>query len=154
MMNESTNKNSVHANSDINLKENTLKYAVDLTSAYMSTNQVSKNELPELLSSMFKMVADVRNSAANLHATPVPAVPIDESVTPDHIVCLEDGKQLKMIKRHLKAVYNMSVDEYKKRWGLPADYPTVAPNYAKHRSKLAKVIGLGVNGRGGRKKAS
>jgi predicted transcriptional regulator len=79
-------------------------------------------------------------------------VPIEESITDDHIICLEDGKKLKMIKRHLRAVYGMSVEEYRKRWGLPTDYPTVAPNYAEKRSKLAKVIGLGVNGR--RKKAA
>jgi predicted transcriptional regulator len=78
---------------------------------------------------------------------PTPAVPIKKSVTPDHIVCLEDGKKLKMLKRHLKTAYNMSPEEYRDRWGLAADYPMVAPNYAKQRSKLAKQIGLGTRGR-------
>ena len=78
---------------------------------------------------------------------PRPAVAIKKSISPDYIVCLEDGKKLKMLKRHLKTAYNMTPDEYRKRWGLPADYPMVAPNYAKHRSNLAKKIGLGTKPR-------
>lgn len=78
---------------------------------------------------------------------PQPAVPIKKSVQPDHIICLEDGKKLKMLKRHLKTAYNMSPDDYRERWGLPADYPMVAPNYAEKRSRLAKDIGLGTKGR-------
>ncbi len=74
---------------------------------------------------------------------PKPAVPIKQSVKPDYIVCLEDGKKLKMLKRHLKTAYNMTPDDYRKRWGLPSDYPMVAPNYAKQRRALAKKIGLG-----------
>ncbi len=74
---------------------------------------------------------------------PEPAVPIKQSVTPDYIVCLEDGKKQKMIKRHLKTAHDMTPDDYRKRWGLPRDYPMVAPNYAKQRSELAKKIGLG-----------
>ena len=77
-----------------------------------------------------------------------PAVPVKKSIFPDYIVCLEDGKKLKMLKRHLKTAYNMSPEEYRKRWGLPSDYPMVAPNYAKHRSILAKEIGLGTKSRG------
>ncbi len=79
---------------------------------------------------------------------PQPAVPIKKSVFPDHIVCLEDGKKLKMLKRHLKTAYNMSPEQYRERWGLPLDYPMVAPNYARHRSSLAKKIGLGTKPRG------
>ena len=78
---------------------------------------------------------------------PRPAVPIKKSVTADHIICLEDGKKLKMLKRHLKTAYNMTPEEYRERWGLPRDYPMVAPNYAKHRSSLAKKIGLGTRPR-------
>lgn len=152
MMNEITNKGAVHANSDTNLKENTIRYAVDIVSAYIAKNDVSKDQLPELLSSTYKAVANLRNNSTHLQSTLVPAVPIEESITDDHIICLEDGKKLKMIKRHLRTVYGMSVEEYRKRWQLPTDYPTVAPNYAEKRSKLAKVIGLGVNGR--RKKAA
>ena len=83
---------------------------------------------------------------------PKPAVPIKKSIQPDYIVCLEDGKELKMLKRHLKTAYDMTPDEYRARWDLPPDYPMVAPNYAKRRSQLAKQIGLGTGGRGrGRK---
>ncbi|MBN8095814.1 MucR family transcriptional regulator, partial [Vibrio vulnificus] len=74
---------------------------------------------------------------------PVPAVPIKKSITPEYLICLEDGKRLKMLKRHLQTAYNMTPDQYRERWGLPPDYPMVAPNYAKHRSSLAKKIGLG-----------
>ena len=78
---------------------------------------------------------------------PQPAVPVKKSVFPDHIICLEDGKQLKMLKRHLKTAYNMTPEQYRERWGLPVDYPMVAPNYAQHRSSLAKQIGLGTKPR-------
>tara|TARA_B000000565_G_C23782719_1_gene376724 strand:- start:20130 stop:20591 length:462 start_codon:yes stop_codon:yes gene_type:complete len=152
MMNDSMNKGITHANSDVNLKENTIRYAVDIVSAYIKNNEVSQEQLPALLSSTYKAVANLRNNTTHVQSNLVPAVPIEESITDDHIICLEDGKKLKMIKRHLRAVYGMSVEEYRKRWGLPTDYPTVAPNYAEKRSKLAKVIGLGVNGR--RKKAA
>jgi predicted transcriptional regulator len=77
----------------------------------------------------------------------VPAVPIEDSVTDEYIICLEDGKKLQMLKRHLNTVYNMSLDQYKERWGLPVDYPVVSPNYARRRSQIAKNTGLGVNGR-------
>jgi predicted transcriptional regulator len=82
---------------------------------------------------------------------PQPAIPVKKSVMPDHIVCLEDGKKLKMLKRHLKTSYNMTPQQYRERWGLGSDYPMVAPNYAKHRSSLAKKIGLGTKPRGGRR---
>jgi predicted transcriptional regulator len=78
---------------------------------------------------------------------PQPAVPVKKSVTPEHIICLEDGKKLKMLKRHLKTAYNMTPEEYRERWGLPSDYPMVAPNYARQRSRLAKDIGLGTKGK-------
>ena len=82
---------------------------------------------------------------------PQPAVPVKKSVFPDHIVCLEDGKKLKMLKRHLKTAYDMSPEQYRERWGLPPEYPMVAPNYARHRSSLAKKIGLGTKPRSTRK---
>ena len=98
----------------------------------------------------------IENSLKNLNGGTVeaepepvkPAVPVRRSITPDYLVCLEDGKRLKMLKRHLKTAYNMSPEEYRERWGLPSDYPMVAPNYAKHRSNLAKKIGLGTRSRG------
>jgi predicted transcriptional regulator len=84
---------------------------------------------------------------AEIAERPQPAVPVKKSITPDYIICLEDGKKLKMLKRHLKTAYNMTPAEYRERWNLPADYPMVAPNYARQRSKLAKQIGLGTRGR-------
>ena len=84
---------------------------------------------------------------------PKPAVPIKKSVFPDYVICLEDGKKLKMLKRHLKTAYNMLPSEYRERWGLASDYPMVAPNYARHRSALAKKIGLGTKPRMARRKA-
>lgn len=123
----------------------------NIVSAYLGNHNVERNDIPTLIKDVYQELLSVEKHAprANLK----PAVPIEESVTEDHIICLEDGKKLKMIKRHLRAMYGMSVEEYRQRWDLPADYPSVAPNYAKKRSDLAKVIGLGVNGRQ-RKKAS
>ncbi|MBP2293822.1 putative transcriptional regulator [Azospirillum rugosum] len=98
---------------------------------------------------MYKSLANVGTEPVVTEERPQPAVPIKKSVTPDYIVCLEDGKKLKMLKRHLKTAYNMSPEEYRDRWGLPADYPMVAPNYARQRSSLAKQIGLGTRARRG-----
>jgi len=128
-------------------KELLLELTSDIVSAYLSNNDTPRNEIPQLIQEVYVGLNLVKSQPTARLGTPVPAVPVEDSVTPDHIVCLEDGKKLKMIKRHLRAVYNMSIEEYRQRWGLPADYPAVAPNYAKKRSKLAKVIGLGVNGR-------
>lgn len=121
----------------------------NIVSAYLANNSVERNDIPNLIKDVYQELLNVEKHAprANLK----PAVPIADSVTDEHIICLEDGKKLKMIKRHLRAVYGMSVEEYRQRWDLPADYPSVAPNYAKKRSALAKVIGLGVNGRQGKK---
>ena len=92
-------------------------------------------------------LAAVGSPGEDAQERPSPAVPIKKSVTPDYVICLEDGKKLKMLKRHLKTSYDMTPDEYRERWGLPADYPMVAPNYAKQRSRLARKIGLGTKGR-------
>lgn len=129
--------------------------ATQLVSSYIAAHKIEKKEIAPLLQDILTSLHNMKAPTAGRFSAgrPVPAVPIQDSITDDHIICLEDGKKLKMIKRHLKAVYNMSVDEYRQRWGLPADYPAVAPNYAKKRSSLAKVIGLGVNGRR-KKKAS
>jgi predicted transcriptional regulator len=102
-----------------------------------------------LIEQVYKSLANVGNEPVVTEERPQPAVAIKKSVTPDYIVCLEDGKKLKMLKRHLKTAYNMSPEEYRDRWGLPADYPMVAPNYARQRSSLAKQIGLGTRARRG-----
>jgi len=129
-----------------------LGLTTDLVSAYVANNETARETLPALIQEVFLGLSSIRHNYSSRLGAPIPAVPIEDSITPDHIICLEDGKKLKMIKRHLRAVYGMSLDEYRQRWGLPNDYPAVAPSYAKQRSQLAKVIGLGVNGR--RKKAS
>ena len=120
----------------------------NIVSAYVANHTVDAVEVPALIRA-------VQNSFATLSATPAeaeaqapqPAVPIKKSVFPDYIVCLEDGKKLKMLKRHLKTAYNMEPDEYRAKWGLPPSYPIVAPNYALHRSSLAKKSGLGTTSR-------
>ena len=116
-----------------------------IVSAYVSKNSVPASELPALIGSINKSLKSLGQPQPEPEA-PVdlkPAVPIKKSVTPDYIVCLEDGKKLKMLKRHLMSSYNLTVDDYKKKWGLPSDYPVVAPNYANQRSELAKKLGLG-----------
>ncbi len=125
-----------------------LKLTADIVSAYVSNNNVSPNEITAVIEQVYKTLSGVGvESTVTMANRPPPAVPIKRSVTPDFIICLEDGKKLKMLKRHLKTAYNMTPEEYKERWGLPSDYPMVAPSYAKRRSKLAKDIGLGTKGR-------
>lgn len=129
-------------------QETLLSCATEIVSAYLSNNTVAKDDVPGLIQQIYKTLANVNAPGVGLTADrPQPAVPIKKSVHPDYIVCLEDGKKLKMLKRHLKTAYNMSPEAYRERWGLPADYPMVAPNYAKQRSRLAKDIGLGTSGR-------
>jgi predicted transcriptional regulator len=120
-----------------------LPLASDIVVAHLSNNKVSSSELPELIRTVVHALAAA--SAGEPTPTPRPdaAVPVKKSVTPDYIVCLEDGKKLKMLKRHLQTSYQMTPDQYRARWNLPADYPMVAPNYARKRSKLAKAFGLG-----------
>lgn len=123
-----------------------LGLTTDIVAAHIGNQQVANEEIPALIQSVYQTLAGLNQSAQELAIQadrPQPAVPIKKSVTPDYIVCLEDGKKLKMLKRHLSTAYDMSPEEYRERWGLPADYPMVAPNYAKQRSKLAKEIGLG-----------
>ena len=128
-----------------------LKQATEIVSAYVSNNSVPTNQLSELITSVHQALKNVGEKPLE---TLKPAVPIKRSVTPDYIVCLEDGKKLKMLKRHLRTSYNLSPKEYRKKWGLLDDYPMVAPKYAAQRSKLAKQIGLGQSRRKGRKKAA
>ncbi len=130
-----------------------LELTTEIVSAHVGNNTVAISDLPNLIQEVYKALSIV-GSEQSAPERPRPSVPIKKSVFPDHIVCLEDGKKLKMLKRHLKTSYNMSPEEYRDRWGLAADYPMVAPNYAKHRSNLAKKIGLGTKPRKGRRKAS
>lgn len=123
-----------------------LELTTEIVSAHVANNPVAASELPGLIQDVYRTLTSVGNAPAPLER-PKPAVPVKRSVFPDYIICLEDGKKLKMLKRHLKTAYNMSPEEYRDRWGLPADYPMVAPNYAKHRSNLAREIGLGTSRR-------
>ena len=103
--------------------------------------------LPRLIEEVYKTLAEADASSVATPERPRPVVPIKKSVTPDYIICLEDGKKLKMLKRHLRSAYNLTPEEYRERWGLAPDYPMVAPNYTKHRRRLAKQIGLGTRTR-------
>ncbi len=123
-----------------------LSLTTEIVSAHVANNSVAVNDLPHLIQEVYRTLSSVGNVPV-VPERPQPAVPVKKSVTPDYIICLEDGKKLKMLKRHLKTAYNMSPEEYRDRWGLPADYPMVAPNYAQHRSTLAKKIGLGTKPR-------
>ena len=123
-----------------------LALTTDIVASHVANNSVAVQDLPQLIQQVYAALAGVGSGAA-AKEKPTPAVPVRRSVTPDYIVCLEDGKKLKMLKRHLKTRYNLTPDEYRERWGLPADYPMVAPNYAAQRSDLAKKIGLGTTRR-------
>jgi len=126
-----------------------LSPAVELTSkivaAYVANNAVSIGELSSLITAVHGALVSTKSTVATVAGPEklVPFVPVKKSVTPDYIICLEDGKQLKMLKRHLNTTYGLSPDEYRTKWGLPSDYPMVAPTYAATRSALAKSIGLG-----------
>lgn len=132
-----------------------LRMTAEIVSAYVSKNVVPAQQIPDLINTVFASLTGLQEPAEDLPNEPLkPAVPIRKSVTPEYIVCLEDGKKLKMLKRHLRSTYNMSPEDYRARWGLPADYPMVAPNYAQQRSEFAKKIGLGRGaGRPARRKA-
>ena len=126
-----------------------LGLTAQIVAAHVSNNAIGPESLPALIRDVYATLAGMGQE--NVVAEPAdkrqPAVPVKKSVFPDHIVCLEDGKKLKMLKRHLKTAFGLSPDQYRERWGLPQDYPMVAPSYASHRSKLAKKIGLGTKPR-------
>jgi predicted transcriptional regulator len=125
-------------------REDVLRMAVDVVAAYLSNNQVASTQIPDVINSVFGSLSDLEGDQPENTIEPQkPAVPVRKSITPDYIVCLEDGKKLKMLKRHLQTTYNMTPDEYRAKWGLASDYPMVSPNYAKQRSEFAKQIGLG-----------
>jgi predicted transcriptional regulator len=117
-----------------------LNLVSELVSAYVSKNSLSPSELPQLINTVHEALRMPEQAAASV---PEPAVPIKKSIRPDYVICLEDGKKLKMLKRHLRTAFNMTPDEYRRKWGLSSDYPMVAPKYSARRSELAKIIGLG-----------
>ena len=133
--------------------ESALRLSADIVAAYVSNNQTAPAAIAELIRSVHSSLTtlNVEQAPAAPLEKPKPAVPISRSVQPDYIVCLEDGKQLKMLKRYLRARYNLSPDDYRRRWGLAPDYPMVAPAYAQRRSDFAREIGLG---RGVRRKSA
>lgn len=121
-----------------------LEITAELVSAYVSNNPISPADLPALMKEVHSTFASVSpNPPEPVAEKPKPAVPIRKSLAHDYIICLEDGKQFKSLKRHLKSHYNLSPEQYREKWGLPADYPMVAPAYAEKRSQLAKRMGLG-----------
>lgn len=130
-----------------------LGLTAEIVSAHVSNNSVSVTDLPTLITEVHRTLSQLGTAAAPVvePEKQVPAVPVKKSITPDYLVCLEDGKKMKMLKRHLQTSYGLSPDQYREKWGLGSDYPMVAPNYAKHRSTLAKKIGLGTQGRKGDK---
>lgn len=131
-----------------------LPLVTEIVVAYLSHNTVAMNDIPRLIAETRAALAQSATAAPNgerpsLVTNKEPAVPIKKSVTPDYLICLEDGTKLKMLKRHLRTAYDMTPEQYREKWGLSEDYPMVAPNYAKKRSSLAREFGLG---RGGRKR--
>ena len=132
--------------SDSENQSEILELTTEIVSAHVSNNTLPVADLPQLIQDVYITLSTVGTGQSSTERLQ-PAVSIKKSVMPDYIVCLEDGKKLKMLKRHLKTAYNMTPEEYREKWGLPRDYPMVAPNYAKHRSSLAKKIGLGTKSR-------
>ena len=124
-----------------------LTLTADIVAAHVSNNSVAVNDLPNLIQNVHTALSGISGSSGGAEPKPEPKVSIRSSVKPDYIVCLEDGKKLKMLKRHLSTHYNMTPDQYRQKWGLSADYPMVAPNYAEQRRTLAKSIGLGTKRR-------
>lgn len=129
-------------------KSEIIEMTADIVSAYVGNNSVAATDLPTLIQSVHRALAGVASGTEVAEAAPKePAVPIKRSITPEYLICLEDGRKFKSLKRHLRTKYNMSPEEYRAKWNLPKDYPMVAPNYAKARSDLAKQMGLGQGGR-------
>ena len=129
-------------------KAEIIEMTAEIVAAYVENNTVASADLPGLIQSVHRALSGVTAGPETVEAPPKePAVPVRRSITPDHLVCLEDGRKFKSLKRHLRTKYNMSPEEYRTKWSLPKDYPMVAPNYAKARSELAKQMGLGQGGR-------
>ena len=125
-------------------EEELLRMTADVVAAYVGNNTLPTAQLGEVINAVYGSLKSLEGQVAQVQPEPLkPAVPIRKSVTPEFIICLEDGKKLKMLKRHLRSTYNMTPHEYRTKWGLAPDYPMVAPNYAERRSEFAKKIGLG-----------
>lgn len=132
-------------------KSEVMEMTADIVSAFVSNNSMPANELPALIQSVHRALSGMSSAPEVVESAPrEPAVPVKKSVNPDYLVCLEDGRKFKSLKRHLRTKYSMSPEEYRSKWGLPKEYPMVAPNYAKARSDLAKQMGLGQGGRAAR----
>lgn len=140
--------------SETDMKETLITLTSDIVAAHVSNNSVSVDDVATLIGNVYTALSGLGDEAEVEEIPPEPAVPVRSSVKPDYIVCLEDGKKLKMLKRHLMTHYNMTPDEYRQRWNLAADYPMVAPNYAEKRRELAKKIGLGRKPNGRRRAKS
>jgi predicted transcriptional regulator len=124
-----------------------LRMTADVVAAYVSNNSLPTAQLAEVINAVYSSLRSLESKPAEAKPEPLkPAVTVRKSITPDYLICLEDGKKLKMLKRHLRSTYNMTPDEYRAKWSLPPDYPMVAPNYAEQRSAFAKKIGLGRTG--------
>jgi predicted transcriptional regulator len=128
-------------------EDSLLTLTADIVAAHVSNNSVAVNDLPNLIQNVHSALAGISGRTAAAEPKPEPKVPVRSSIKPDYIVCLEDGKRLKMLKRHLMTHYNMTPDQYRQKWGLSPEYPMVAPNYAEQRRTLAKSIGLGTKRR-------
>ncbi len=129
-----------------------LRMTADVAAAYVSNNTLPAAQLTEVIKTIYASLLSLEKPDAAAVTSQKPVVPVKKSVTPEYIICLEDGKKLKMLKRHLRTAYGMTPEEYRVKWGLPADYPMVAPNYAEQRSAFAKKIGLGRKTAGKKKK--
>ena len=130
--------------SDSSAATNYIQLTAEIVSAYVSNNTVPAGDIPSLITQVHAALSRVTGAPGEPAAEPLkPAVAVKKSITPEYIVCLEDGKKFKSLKRHLRTQYNMTPEQYRDKWGLPADYPMVAPNYAAARSDLAKQMGLG-----------
>ena len=135
-----------------NMQDQLLRMTADVVAAYVGNNALPSAQLPDVSAAVYSCLRGIDTSPFPAASEALrPAVPVRKSITPDFLICLEDGKKLKMLKRHLRTTYKMTPDEYRAKWGLPSDYPMVAPNYAQQRSAFAKKIGLG---RGGGRSAS
>jgi predicted transcriptional regulator len=124
-------------------KAELLEMTTDIVASFVANNPIPANGLSDLIKTVHETVLELASDEPAQPPRPDPAVPISKSITPDHIICLEDGRKLKMLKRYLRSRFDLTPEEYRARWGLPSDYPMVAPNYAKRRSAFAKEIGLG-----------
>lgn len=131
-----------------------LRMTVDIVASFVTNNSIASESLPDLIRNVRATIYEISGGTADLEIKKTPAVPVSKSVTDDFIICLETGKKLKTLKRYLRSQFNMSPEDYRRKWNLPADYPMVAPNYSKRRSQFAKQIGLGKGGKAAAKKKS